>query len=294
MSGDFYLGRGLLIDPEKVVLGLENFTLYRDFFERIEDALRLIERGQVLWGEHKKNGEWLFEAVDAASSVRRLADNIRWCFDRSGNDLAGCIRQIAGLDEKFTNCQCVAALAIARACLTIEVLARYLSDFEIELDRAAPYSWAVLARDEPGVATERLEEIRQQFVLNEMAVRERVADSFGEAKYYITLAAVYASPRLSRAEKIRISTCASKAGLSSAAVRQEAVADRDQSICAHGRRLLADGRARREIAGVILGTDSALKTHGGSDKLSRTQIKNILIKNGVLPPSKEKMKMNER
>jgi hypothetical protein len=140
---------------------------------------------------------------------------------------------------------------------------------------------SALAESDPDSFYMLLREVRREQAHLEIEARESAADLIGAARHYMTLARVYASPLLSNSEKIRISATARKAGNNSAAIRREATADRNQSICSHARRLLSDGRSKREIVGIIVGTDSALKTPGDTAKLSTKQVRNILIEGGV-------------
>jgi hypothetical protein len=162
-------------------------------------------------------------------------------------------------------------------------LARWLANFGADLYGADPTSMADIANETPGEFGQLLGEARRNGALAEIEARERAADLLGVARHYMTLAQVYESPLLSSQEKSRISAAASKAGRHSAEVRRGANSERNKAICAHGRRLLEGGRAERELVGIILGTDSALKSPGGQEKLSDKQIRNILRAGGVIP-----------
>jgi hypothetical protein len=284
MSNRFYLSAPLDIDDWEVVEALEHLALYDEFAERLHDALQLIREGQQHWANHQQDGEWSVESFRVVAEVRRLSPNIRQRFDRSQDDLPRCIRWIVGESSEsgVTDSQYVAALAIDRACRVVEVLGRWLTDFDADLYAGSRVELSALAQNEPVSFAAFLSEVRREQAQLEIEARENVADLMGAAKYYATLASVYASPLLSSSEKIRISAAARKAGNNSAAIRREATIDRNQSICSHAKRLLSDGRSEREIVGIIVGTDSALKTPGGATKLSTKQIRNILVAGGVL------------
>ncbi|MFU4908335.1 hypothetical protein ACM7ZU_12400 [Pseudomonas aeruginosa] len=287
MDNRLYLNAPLEIEGWEIVETLEHLTLFCEFRERIEDALELIQFGQKHWQGHMHHdGEWSVLAMQTVAEVRCLAYNIWQSFQRSSDDLARCIRWSVGLssaDSSVTDSQCVAALAMDRACRAIETLARWLEGFDAELYGTNPGVVAALAEEAPDHFEELLTALRQEGAMEEMEARESAADLLGTARHYMTLADVYASPLLSSTEKVRISAAASKAGRNSVAVRQEAVAARNANICSHGRRLLDGGKSEREIVGIIAGTDSALKKAGGTDRLSKKQIRNILVAGGVLP-----------
>ncbi|PCR98008.1 hypothetical protein CP336_05370 [Pseudomonas fluorescens] len=288
MSNRFYLSAPLDIDDWEVVEALEHLALYDEFAERINDALQLIREGQQHWANHQQDGEWSAEAFRVVAEVRRLSPSIRQRFDRSQDDLPRCIRWAVGESSEsgVTDSQYVAALAIDRACRVVEILGRWLTDFDADLYAGSRVELSALAHKEPVIFAAFLSEVRREQAQLEIEARENVADLMGAARYYTTLASVYASPLLSSSEKIRISAAARKAGNNSAAIRREATADRNQSICSHAKRLLSDGRSEREIVGIIVGTDSALKTPGGAAKLSTKQIRNILVASGYFAFSK--------
>jgi hypothetical protein len=284
LSSKFYLSSSLDIDGWEIVEALEHLALYDEFAERIDAALELIRKGQQHWANHQNDGEWSDESTCVLADVRRLSYNIRQRFDRTPIDLPSCIRESIGASSESTvsDCQYVAALAIDRACRTVEVLARWLTDFDADVYTGGREELLALAKNDPNSFKVVLSEVRREQAQLEIEARENVADLMGAARYYMTLASVYASPLLSNSEKIRISAAARKAGNNSAAIRREATADRNRSICSHAKRLLSDGRSEREIVGIIVCTDSALKTPGGAEKLSTKQIRNILVAGGVL------------
>lgn len=284
MSNKFYLRVPLDIDGWEDIEALEHLTLYDEFAERIDDAVELIREGQQHWASHQDDGgEWSADAVRVLAEVRRLSPGIRQRFDQSQDDLPRCIRWTVGesSESAVTDCQCVAALAIDRACGAIEVLGRWLRDVDADLYADGRKDVIALVERDPDSFDVLLSEVRHEQAHLEIEARESTADLMGAARHYMTLARVYASPLLSSRDKIRISATARKAGNNSATVRREASADRNQSICSHAKRLLSDGRSEREIVGIIVGTDSALKTPGGTAKLSTKQIRNILVAGGV-------------
>lgn len=289
LNKKFYLSAPLNIEGWEVVETFERFTLYDEFAERIDDALELILEGQEHWVSHLTDEKWSVESVRVLANVRRLSSNIRQYSERSGDDLPRCIHWTVGeaSSSAITDSQYIAALAIDCACRAIETLEKWLSAFDADLSAGKPDSLAALIADASEEFKVFVEEVRHEQLHLEIEAREAAADLLGTARYYMTLADVYASPLLSYADKIRISAAARKAGNSSGAMRREATLDRDKSICAHARRLLSNGRSAREIVGIIFGTDSALKRPGETAKLSTKQIRNILIKGRVLYAEEE-------
>jgi hypothetical protein len=283
LNRKFYLSAPLNIEGWEVVETFERFTLYDEFAERIDDALELILEGQEHWAGHLTDGEWSEESIRVLATVRRLSYNIRQQFERSRDDLPRCIHWTIGesSNSAITDSQYIAALAIDQACRVIETLERWLSGFDKDLCAGHLENLAALIADASDDFVTLVEEVRHEQFHLEIESREKAADLMGTARYYMTLANVYASPLLSSAEKIRITATARKAGINSATVRREATIDRNQSICDHAKRLLSDGRSEREIVGIIAGTDSALKTLAGTIKLSTKQIRNILIQGGL-------------
>lgn len=285
MNNRFYLS--VPIDPEgwEHIEALEHLVLYEEFAERINRVVELIREGHLHWANHQNHaGEWTIDAVRILGEVRRQSYNIHQRIGLFEDDLARTIRWFIGesSESAFTDCQCVAALAIDRACRAIEVLGRWLGEFHEDLYAGDRNNLIALAEECPNSFDVLVNEIRQEQASLEADAREYAADLIGAAQHYMILARVYASPVLSSSEKTRISATARKAGNHSANIRREATADRNQSICSHAKRLLSDGRSEREIVGIIVGTDSALKTPGGVTKLSTKQIRNILAAGGVL------------
>lgn len=286
MNDPLYLSSPLGVEGWEVIEQLEGFALFEEFRERIEDALTVIHEGQALWVDHlDSDGVWSEQALCAVADVRRQATNILQRLSDPMADFATSIRWSVrwSADVNATDAQCVAALALDRACRAIETLARWLADFDADLGGAGSELLSELAQEAPKEFAEFLADARFKGALAEVEARERTADLLGVARHYMTLARVYESPLMSSQEKSRISAAASKAGRHSVAIRREAVAERDKAICAHGHRLLQGGRAARELVGIILGTDSALKSPGGQEKLSDKQIRNILRAGGVIP-----------
>ena len=285
----FYLSAPLEIEGWEIVETFERFTLYDEFADRIDEALELIRQGQEQWASHQTDGEWSAESVRVLANVRRLSYNISQQFERSSDDLPRCIHWTIGesSNSAITDSQYIAALAIDRACRLIETLERWLRDFDTDLCGGNSESLTSLIDAASYDLADLVNEVRHQQSRLEMEIRESAAELMGSARYYTTIADVYASPLLSRDDKIRISASARRAGKSSAAVRREAIVDRNRSICAHAKRLLSDGRSERDIVGTIVGTNSALKTPGGNVKLSTKQIRNVLIAGGIIGSSKD-------
>lgn len=287
MSNKFYLNVPLDLEGWESVEALEHLTLYEEFSERIDNLVELIREGQQHWADHQDDaGEWSADAIRVLGEVRRRSLNIHQRIGLSQEDLAQTVRWVVGelSASSVTDCQYAAALALDRACRAIEILGRWLRDVDDDLYAGGRANVNALAEDDPSRFSVLLRDIRQEYAHLEIEARESAADLMGAARHYMTLARVYASPLLSNSEKIRISTTARKAGNSSAAIRREATADRNQSICSHATRLLNDGRSEREIVGIIASTDSAIKAPGRAAKLSTKQIRNILVAGGVLRP----------
>ncbi|WDG47194.1 hypothetical protein [Pseudomonas chlororaphis] len=284
MSNRFYLSAPLDIDDWGNIYDLEHLALYEEFAERIDAAVELIREGKQHWANHQDDiGEWSADAVRILGEVRRHSYNIHQRIGLFQDDLASTIRWIIGelSVSAVTDCQYVAALAIDRACRAIEVLGHWLRDVHEDLYACDPEDVIALAEDYPDSFDVLLSEVRQERVQLEIEARESAADLIGSARHYMTLARVYASPVLSSNEKMRISANASKGGNSSAAVRQEANTGRDEDICKYGRRLRDTGRTKTEALDAILQSNAALKSPGGSEKLSRKQLGNILVKGKV-------------
>lgn len=285
MNSRFYLSVPIDAEGWENIEALEHLVLYEEFAERIDRVVELIREVHLHWANHLNDaGEWTIDAVRVFGEVRRHSYNIHQRIGLFQDDLARTIRWFIGESSEsvFTDCQCVAALAIDRACHAIEVLGRWLREFNEVLYTSDRDNLISLAEECPDSFDVLVNEIRQEQASLEADAREYAADLIGAAQHYIILARVYASPVLSSSEKTRISATATKAGNNSADIRREATADRNQSICSHAKRLLSDGRSEREIVGIIFGTDSAIKAPGNSTKLSKKQIRNILVSAGIL------------
>ncbi|MEI4523226.1 hypothetical protein [Pseudomonas sp. CCNWLW23] len=285
MNSRFNLSVPIDVEGWENIEALEHLVLYEEFAERINRVVELIREGQLHWANHLNDaGEWTVDAVRVLREVRRHSYNIHQRIGLFQDDLASTIRWFIGesTESAFTDCQCVAALALDRACRAIEVLGRWLREFHEDLYSGERDILIALAEESPESFDVLVNEIRQKQASLEADAREQAADFIGAAQHYMILARVYASPVLSSREKTRISVTARKAGNNSAGIRREASADRNQSICSHATRLLNDGRSKREIVGIIFGTDSALKAPGSSAKLSKKQIRNILTSAEIL------------
>ena len=76
-----------------------------------------------------------------------------------------------------------------------------------------------------------------------------------------------------------------KGGVKSGESRRAENADRDRAICDAGKRLIAEGRAGRSLAGIISDTAAA-------EGLSAKQVRTILRVGGVVPASSKKREVN--
>lgn len=279
VSDRFRVATPLEVDGWEIIEALEQHALFDEFTKRLDTAIDLLHEGQALWRNHLKDGQWSIEATQTVAEVRRLAYNIRQRFDGASGDLATCIRWAVSAGSTVTDSECVAALAMDRACWAIESLAAWLEGIDQRLAGCANGVGALMPASE-GQRTALVQLVRDNQAVIEMETRERVADLLGEARHYMTIAQVYASPLMSAMDKARISAAASKAGRSSASVRQEGTSDRNRRICAAGRRMLENGVPKRDVAGKIANSAAAEKEPGG-DKLSTRQLRNILRAGGV-------------
>lgn len=279
MSDRFRVATPLDVDGWEITEALENYALFDEFAERLDTAIDLLHEGQALWRDHLKDGQWSSEATQTVAEVRRLAYNIRQRFDGASGDLATCIRWAVSAGSTVTDSQCVAALAMDRACWAIEAMSAWLGGIDQRLVGCANGLGALTPASE-GLRTALVQLVRDNQAVFEMETRERVADLLGEARHYMTIAQVYASPLMSAMDKARISAAASKAGRLSAAVRQEGKSERDRRICAAARRMLASDVPSRDVVGKIANSAVAEKEPGG-DKLSTKQLRSILRAGGV-------------
>ena len=275
MADRLRIAAPLEVDGWEIIEALEEHALFDEFAERIDTAIGLLHEGQALWREHLKDGEWSSEAGHTVAEVRRLAYNIRQRIERDSSDLAPCIRWAVGASSTVTDSQCVAALAMDRACWALETLARWLADFDSDLHGVSSPDVRALLEESPTAFAGLVETLRGDCAQSEMETRERVADLLGTSRHYMTIAEMYASPVLSTTEKARISAAASRAGRCSATARQQATEERNARICAAAHRMLANGVSARDIVGKIAGSAAAEKEPGGM-KLTTKQIRNIL------------------
>lgn len=279
MSNRFRVATPLDVDGWEITEALENYALFDEFAERLDTAIDLLHEGQALWRDHLKDGQWSSEATQTVAEVRRLAYNIRQRFDGASSDLATCIRWAVSAGSTVTDSQCVAALAMDRACWAIEALAAWLEGIDQRLAGCVNGVGALTPASE-GLRTALVQSVRDNQTVLEMETRERVADLLGEARHYMTIAQVYASPLISATDKARVSAAASKAGRSSAAVRQAGNSERNRRICAAGWRMLKNGVPKGDVTGKIANSAAAEKEPGGA-KLSKKMIGIILRAGGV-------------
>ncbi|WP_141133408.1 hypothetical protein [Pseudomonas segetis] len=286
MISPYYLASPLDIEAWEVIETLEQYVLYDEFAERIEYALQLLEEGQRHWQEHQSpDGEWSEISIMVVSEVRRLSYNISQKLQISDLDIAACIRSTVGIssESNVSNSQCMAALAIDRACRAIETLGKWLADFQQEFHTTSPETLDAIARESPDDFEALINEPRREWAQVEMETRENTAEILGNARHYLILAAVYALPILSDEDKTKISTAARSRGLRSAELRRRAVTERNDAICAKAHTLRKNGVAEKDLVGMIAHTATAEKESGGV-KLSKKQIRNILRAGGALDP----------
>jgi len=280
VSEHLYLAAPLDIEGWEIVECLESHILFKEFDERVDDALALVREGQSHWREHQTaDGEWSATAADTVGEVRRLAYNIRQSFQRYGGDLAACIRSSIGNSGEggISDAQYVAALAMDRACRVIETLASWLSDFDGALYSVRPDLVELIAENDPDGFADLLSRRRAECAQGEMDTRESVAELLGEARRYIFIAGAYARPVLGDIKRAKITAAAKKGGVGSVESRRDKIekSGRNKAICDAARRLLRGGCAERDVTGKIVGTDAALG-------LGRKMIGNILRDEGIL------------
>lgn len=193
MSGSLYIGVPLGIDGWEIIESLEHFTLFGEYRSGIEDAIRLLQEGQGCWQSHlSEDGEWSEAALQSVAEVRRLSFNIWQNYQRYGDDLARSIRWSVGINTEsgVTDRQCVAALAMDRACRAIEVLTNWLADFDTELYAGSPDDVTALANESPALFRRFVEEVRHEHAPAECHARESSASLLSAAQGVLHLASM--------------------------------------------------------------------------------------------------------
>lgn len=287
------LGHPLEIDPDDLPSRLTECALYPEFAERFADAFDLIDEGQYLWKKFYSSDQgWDPVASQVASRVSLMAFNIRQNFNSyPSHGLAKAIRDSRlGVDTKgVSDTQLVAALAIDRACRSIQILWAWINWIEGDARLGDLPHTAQISMAPPDIYLEMVNEHRATCPHLEIEAREPAAIYMGDARNYMTIAIAYLNPNLTEAERVGISRGAVKQDryarsrkgiLKSAEVRKGLHADRDAAICRKGEELKSRNGTERGIAGRIVGT----ATGAG---LKEKQIRNILVAGKVLTRTKK-------
>lgn len=287
------LGHPLEIDPDDLPSRLTECALYPEFAERFADAFDLIDEGRYLWKEFYVSDQgWHPVASLVASRVSYMAFNIRQSFNSyPSHGLAKAIRDSRlGVDTKgFSDTQLVAALAIDRACRSIQILWEWIHRIEDDVRRRDPAHAARQLMRWPHIYLEAVNDHRQSCPHLEIEARESAAIYMGDARNYMTIAIAYLNPDLTEEERVAVSRGAvtadryarSRKGiLKSAEVRKGLHVDRDAAICRKGEELKSRNGTERGVAGRIVGTAIGAG-------LKEKQIRNILVAGGVLTRKKK-------
>lgn len=287
------LGHPLEIDPDDLPSRLTECALYPEFAERFADAFDLIDEGRYLWKEFYVSDQgWHPVASLVASRVSYMAFNIRQSFNSyPSHGLAKAIRDSRlGVDTKgFSDTQLVAALAIDRACRSIQILWEWINRIEDDVRRRDPAHAARQLMRWPHIYLEAVNDHRQSCPHLEIEARESAAIYMGDARNYMTIAIAYLNPDLTEEERVAVSRGAvtadryarSRKGiLKSAEVRKGLHVDRDAAICRKGEELKSRNGTERGVAGRIVGTAIGAG-------LKEKQIRNILVAGGVLTRKKK-------
>ena len=175
----------------------------------------------------------------AAREIRRSAYNIQQSHNRYGGSIITHIRSSRlAIDASLTDANCLAALALDRACWAVKVI----GDWLIEFDEQCP----------PDADADAFR--------NECAAEER--DALASARDYLEMAAnclseAEASTRLAAEQRSKAAEAAAKAataregGKQSGKKRRESVEERNADICDKAKSLLRAGYAQRDIVGII-------------------------------------------
>lgn len=271
----------LHLDEGEILYHLESHPLYPEFFDRIDDALALIFKGQQHWKEHQaEGGEWSEIAILAIAEVRLRAYNIRQAImfnEGDGDILVNAIRSRAGLSgTEISAAQCIAALAMDRACWAIETLWRWFAKLEDEWRQANPELFEVIVQQDPEGFAELVEEARQETPQLEIETRERVAELLGTARHYMTLADVSASSLSpeAKAEIIRAAILGAEEAIGRAAIKEKA-----REVARAGG--LGSRQAKREqFAEDAAATCKAARKNMKGRNLSPTELVSLLFEQG--------------
>lgn len=201
------LGPPLDINPDAPPKRLTECALYPEFAERFGDAFDLIDEGQYLWEDFYVSGQgWDPLASQVVSDVSYMASNIRQSFNRYPSvGLAEAIRRSRLKSDGVSDTQLVAALAMDRACRSVQILWTWINWIENDARLADLPHTAQISMAPPDIYLEIVNEHRATCPHLEIEARESAAIYIGDARNYMTLAHVYATPALSDELKARIS-----------------------------------------------------------------------------------------
>lgn len=288
------LGHPLEIDPDDLPSRLTECALYPEFAERFADAFDLIDEGQYLWKKFYSSDQgWDPVASQVASRVSLMAFNIRQSFNSyPSHGLAKAIRDSRlGVDTKgVSDTQLVAALAIDRACRSIQILWAWINWIEGDARLGDLPHTAQISMAPPDIYLEVVNEHRATCPHLEIEARESAAIYMGDARNYMTIAIAYLNPNLTEVEKVGISRGAVKQDrmersrknyLKSAEVRKDVHADRDAAIC-------KKGEERKNATGTERGVATWMVEYGFGAGLGAKQVYNILVAGRVLTRKKKK------
>lgn len=286
------LGHPLEIDADDPPRLLEECVLYPEFAERFADALDLIDEGQYLWESFYVGGQgWAPLASNAVSAVSSMALNIRQSFNQYPDaGLANAIRHSRLDSTGVSDAQLVAALAMDRACRSIQILWAWINWIEGDARLGDLPHTAQISMAPPDIYLEMVNEHRATCPHLEIEARESAAIYMGDARNYMTIAIAYLNPNLTEAERVGISRGAVKQErmensrknyLKSAEVRKDVHADRDAAIC-------KKGEERKNSTGTERGVATWMVEYGFGAGLGAKQVYNILVAGGVLTRKKKK------
>ncbi|MEW9905690.1 hypothetical protein [Pseudomonas putida] len=282
----------LNLDLDELELELEWLPLYGEFAERFNEALDLVAAGIEMWRPDERE-EW---AIEAAAAISRKLYNIEQALNRFPTlGIAWAVRNAGSWEERATDSQLAAALAMAYGCRAINVLRTWLAQLA---DRMVEASGRALVEDTiinyPDVYAAIINDHRLEDSVAEIEARESAADLLGRARNSIIFAELYRNPNISPEEMARLNEQAvkksraetgRKGGEKSGVSRRQDSVSRDQRICRTGKGLLAQGRSAREISGIITGMPVA-------EGITRKTVLKVLRDGGVLPSADNEREVN--
>ncbi|MFL9672663.1 hypothetical protein ACXUPC_08345 [Pseudomonas marginalis] len=218
-----------------------------------------------------------------------MAFNIRQSFNSyPSHGLAKAIRDSRlGVDTKgVSDTQLVAALAIDRACRSIQILWAWINWIEGDARLGDLPHTAQISMAPPDIYLEMVNEHRATCPHLEIEARESAAIYMGDARNYMTIAIAYLNPNLTEVEKVGISRGAVKQDrmeksrknyLKSAEVRRKVLAPRNGRIGSAYKVLIQSGQEHND----------AVKNLCERFGLRDRQLKKILAAEKVWEPRKK-------